>query len=117
MATSCPLRSHLHTSAPSTPAPVANFRPRDGGAASGGNPRGAAAKKEKKVKPPRKIAEGKAKDANVKLGDIKSLLAKIGASSSLPLGLNLINQCIYTYIERDQTCFKSCILLTPHFYI
>jgi hypothetical protein len=88
------------------PAPVANFRPRDGNAAQGGPPRGSGVKKEKKVKPPRKIAEGKAKEANVKLGDIKSLLAKIGASSSLPLGLNIIcNVQLYILIKLSTHVF------------
>ena len=102
MATCCPLRSHLYR-APSTAAPGANFRPRaDGNAEPKAAPRGPGAKKEKKVKPPLKIAEGKAKDANVKLGDIKSMLAKIAASSSLPLGIEIMyyisNLCQRTHI-------------------
>lgn len=79
------------------PAPsVSDFRVGGGGAGTAGTggtggmgdtKRGT--KKEKKEKPPSKIAEGKAKDANVKLGDIKNLISKIEASESLPLGLKV----------------------------
>ena len=60
-----------------------------GGAGTGSADPKQKAKKEKKEKPPLKIAEGKAKDANVKLGDIKSLISKIEASESLPPGFKV----------------------------
>ena len=60
------------------------------GDATGGKANGKGNKnnKEKKVKPPLKVAEGKAKDANAKLGDIKTLRSKIEAAESLPPGLS-----------------------------
>lgn len=80
------------------PAPsVSGFRVGGGGAGTAGtggtggmgDTKRDRTKKEKKEKPPSKIAEGKAKDANVKLGDIKNLISKIEASESLPLGLKV----------------------------
>lgn len=76
------------------PAPsVAGFRGGGGGhSAPGGGaggtekPNGVPKPRPKKPRPPAKVAESKAKEANNKLGDLKSLRTKLEAATSLPLG-------------------------------